>query len=139
MKVMRSATFALTGTLAAMLASCSTAPDKFASADTDKSGAITPTEFDTFMKQTVFEKIDGDGDGSITMAEWTVINPKGTSAKFKRADGNGDGGITRPEGDAAFDRKGTLTKLFKVIDSDRDGSISRPEAEAFRAAISPKS
>ena len=126
----------LTAALAAALAGCSTTPDKFTAADADQSGAITPSEFDTYMKQAVFEGIDANKDGGITMEEWRAANPSAPASRFKGADANGDGSITQAEGNAALDRKGSLHRLFKKIDADGDGSISRPEAEAFKAALS---
>ena len=136
---MRPVTLALTGVLAATLAACTTAPNKFTTADADQSGAITPNEFDTYMKQAVFEEIDANKDGGVTIEEWTVANPGAATSKFKRVDADGDGSITRAEGDVAFDRKGNLPKLFKKIDSDANGGIDRPEAEAFKAAVSAQS
>lgn len=132
---MRPFTLALTGTLAAMLAGCTTPQNKFGTADADHTGGISPAEFDAYMKEAVFEQIDQDKDGVITMEEWKAANPSGSADVFKRADADGDGRITREEGDAAFDRKGNLPKLFKKIDTDGDGSISPAEAQDFKASV----
>jgi Ca2+-binding EF-hand superfamily protein len=87
------------------------------------------------MKQEVFTRVDADGDSRVTLAEWQAVNPKVDKARFDKADRNRDGSIARSEADAAFDREGSLTKLFAKIDTNGDGSLSRDEVSAFREKV----
>jgi Ca2+-binding EF-hand superfamily protein len=120
----------------AMLAGCS-ASDPFAKLDTNRDNSGSCDEFRAYMKQEVFTRVDADGNGSVTLAEWQAVNPKvdKDKARFDKADRNRDGSISRSEADAAFDREGSLTKLFAKIDANGDGSLSRDEVSAFREKV----
>lgn len=109
--------------------------DRFAKLDTDQDRSGSPAEFDAFMKQEVFTRIDTTGDGKISRTEWLQFNPRVSDAKFRRTDLNGDGYINRREADSAFDREGSLKRLFTAIDTDGNGKLSRAEARAFRAKV----
>lgn len=109
--------------------------DRFAKLDTNQDRSGSPAEFDAFMKQEVFTRVDTNGDGKISKPEWQQFNPEVSDAKFRKTDLNGDGVITRREADAAFDREGSLKKLFTAIDTDGNGNLSRAEARAFRAKV----
>ena len=55
-----------------------------------------------------FDKLDGNSDGVLNLAEFSAGAPKGAdSAKTE--------------------------KLFKAMDTDQDGSVSKAEADAFKA------
>ena len=116
----------------ALLAAC--AADKFNAADLDQTGSISPREFDAYMKDHVFTKIDTNGDGMITMEEWRAVAPNHPVSKFKQADTNGDGMISRTEADKASDKSGGYARLFRKIDTDKDGTLSRAEIDAFQAS-----
>lgn len=103
--------------------------------DADHNGTGSRGEFDAFMKQEVFTRVDTGGEGSVTLKEWQNVNPKVDAAKFQTVDRNRDGAITRGEADAAFEREGTLGKLFNQIDADGNGSLSKAEVIAFRARV----
>lgn len=119
---------------AALLAGCASA-DRFAKLDTNRDKSGSPAEFDAYMKQEVFARIDVNNDGKITKPELQQFNPEVDNAKFRSKDLNRDGFIARQEADAAFDREGSLKRLFTVIDTDRNGSLSREEASAFRSKV----
>lgn len=130
----RKSIFLITGILTVATIGCST-QDAFLAADTNKDGAVSSAEFDTYMKSEVFTEVDADKDGRVTMTEWQAVNPGKPASEFKKVDRNGDGAITRAEADAEFDRTGSLDKLFKKIDTDGNGSLSREEAKAFGAKV----
>ena len=120
--------------LAPLAVSCST-KESFKTADIDDDNAVTFTEFDSYMKKTVFDEIDTNRDGKVTMDEWRSVNPNDPISEFHETDKNGDGFITRTEADAGFDREKTFQKLFEKLDSNRDGSLSRAEIDAFKAKM----
>lgn len=119
----------------AMLQAGCASNDRFSKLDTNQDRSGSPAEFDAFMKQEVFTRIDTTGDGRISKSEWQQFNPEVSDAKFRKADLGGDGFINRKEADAAFDREGSLGKLFTAIDADGNGNLSRAEARAFRAKV----
>lgn len=117
-----------------LLSQCAT-EDTYSRLDANADGKSTRKEFDAYMKQGFFHRIDIDNDRLITFSEWQTFNPKVTQSQFLNADLNRDGYISRAESDKRFDRDGSLTKLFNVIDVDKNGTLSNEEAAAFRSAL----
>lgn len=115
----------------ALLAGCAS-PDPFVKLDTNRDGSGSRSEFDAYMKQEVFARIDANQDAKVTLEEWQQFNPKVGSDKFRKTDSNRDGVIDRQEADAAFDREGSLKTLFGKIDTDGNGRLSPTEVSAFR-------
>lgn len=120
--------------IVALLAGCATT-DPFVRLDTNRDGSASCDEFCAYMKQEVFTCVDANKDAKVTRQEWQAVNPKVDEAKFRRADRSGDGSITRTEADAAFEREGSLKKLFRKIDADSNGSLSRAEVADFRSEV----
>ena len=77
------------------------------------------------------ERIDGDGDGTVTRAEVLDANAN----RFEEIDANGDGTVSAEEFEA--DRlakvRARISKHFGRLDADDDGSLSQEEFAA-RAA-----
>ncbi len=117
-----------------LLTQCAT-EDTYSRLDANADGKTTPKEFDQYMKQGFFHRIDIDNDRLITFPEWQEFNPKVTQSQFLNADLNRDGFISRAESDKRFDRDGSLTKLFTLIDVDKNGTLSNEEAADFRSAL----
>lgn len=117
-----------------LLTQCAT-EDTYSRLDANTDGKTTPKEFDQYMKQGFFHRIDIDNDRLITFGEWKAFNPKITENTFRNVDLNRDGYISRAESDKRFDRDGSLTKLFTVIDVDQNGTLSNAEASNFRSAL----
>ncbi len=132
--IRRSITGISTCAALALLAGCAST-DSFARLDTNRDGAGSRAEFDTFMKQEIFSRVDANSDGKVVLSEWQAVNPKVDQARFRKADTNRDGFITRAEADAALEREGTLDKIFAKIDTNGDGSLSRGELRAFRSQV----
>ena len=120
--------------LMALLAGCAST-DSFAKLDANRDGCGSRAEFDAYMKQAVFSRVDANHDAKVTKDEWQAVNPNLDEAKFRRADRNGDRAITRKEADAAFDREGSLKKLFGKIDADGNRSLSRSEVTDFCSKV----
>jgi hypothetical protein len=118
----------------ALLAGCSSG-GSFPRLDADRNGSGSRAEFDAFMKQEVFARVDANHDAKVALPEWQAVNPKVNAAKFRSVDRDRDGSITRPEADAAFDREGSLARLFARVDADGNGGLSRAEVSAFRAGL----
>lgn len=104
-------------------------------ADINKDGGVSQPEFDAYMKDTIFNAFDADGDGKVTVQEWRKLNPTDPISEFNQADANGDGVITRAEADAAFDKDGALEALFETMDTGKDGQLSQAEINAFDAKM----
>lgn len=122
------------GGLLALLAGCA-GNDPFAKLDVNRDDSGSCAEFCAFMKQEVFTRVDADHDGKVTLVEWQAVNPKADNARFRTNDRNHDGSICRSEADAAFEREGSLKKLFKQIDTSGDDALSRAEVSAFREKV----
>jgi Ca2+-binding EF-hand superfamily protein len=86
-----------------------------------------------------FDRIDGNGDGSVSREELTAhlqgarTRPRmpaegGFPAHFRRADRDGDGMLSRAECEGELPR---LAAKFARIDRDRDGQLSRDELNAW--------
>jgi Ca2+-binding EF-hand superfamily protein len=118
----------------AVLAGCAST-DSFAKLDANRDGSGSRAEFDAYMKQDVFSRVDVNHDAKVTKDEWQAVNPKLDEARFRKADRDGDRAITRMEADAAFDREGSLPKLFGKIDADGNGGLSRAEVNDFRSKV----
>lgn len=103
----------------------------FTNFDANADGVISKQEATGRMAK-YFDKIDLDGDDSITKAEFDTMreNKKGRhhkAGKFANLDVNNDGFITKDEA------KNRLLKHFDNIDADKDGKISEQELKDARA------
>jgi Ca2+-binding EF-hand superfamily protein len=125
-------------------------------ADTNQDGQLTSDELKSALKQTgntdtskldeFFNKLDTDGNGSITESEFTssmqnLRGPQGPppgppppkpEEMFKEADTDSDGKVTKDELKTAMSKHGTvddtkLDEVFTKLDQDQDGSITLAE------------
>jgi Ca2+-binding EF-hand superfamily protein len=93
--------------------------------DTNQDGAIDRDEF-MAGRDDWFTKLDGDGDGVISQAEFDEAiarlreehGSKRHGPDFSKLDTDGDGSATRAEFDAAAER------LFTRFDRNNDGILS---------------
>lgn len=109
----------------------STEPDRFAQADTDRSGALSRDEVNRFLVTRVFESRDANGDGRLTRAEWLVGDDAGQEKLFAERDANRDGVVTLEEALAYGKRKGAANSFVREADTNKDGALSREEVTAY--------
>ncbi len=78
------------------------------------------------------ERLDGDGDGTVTRAEVLDANAN----RFEEIDANGDGSVSAEEFEAHRLAKvrARIGKHFGRLDADDDGSLSQAELPPGRAA-----
>ena len=126
---------ALTG---AALTSCQTTEtdrDLFLKADSDKDGKLTLAEVNTMGLPRLFGRFDINGDGIVTLAEASRVEPGFDPKLFAERDLNGDGKVSFDEYRQVAERKGVLKAKFAAIDTNRDQRIDQTEAEAYTAAM----
>lgn len=75
-------------------------------------------------KSKLFEKMDADGDGTITKDEYKKFREQ-AAEKLKDS---GKGGNLAGKLDGIFD------KLFEKMDADRDGKVTKAEFEKYEPA-----
>ncbi|UCI07585.1 EF-hand domain-containing protein [Mesorhizobium sp. B1-1-8] len=97
----------------------------------DKHG-LTLATFE-MRREKAFTAADTDGDGKISLAEWTAFQTKrkgkGDPEKsFARMDANKDGFIDKSELDAV------LAKRFARLDKNSDGMLSASERPGHKTA-----
>jgi Ca2+-binding EF-hand superfamily protein len=81
--------------------------------DTNDSGAVNRQEYQAFMNK-AFEKLDADGNGSLSQAETADVL---TADQFASTDANGDGRVSRDE----FMNR--VMKDFAAADRSGDGRL----------------
>ena len=143
----------------------------FAWLDTNHDGFITKAEVDGleaqrsqklekraqgFKPDKIFDRVDANKDGKITVAEEQAAHNAMAKAKgkapaqanataftglFARADANKDGAVTRAEFDAvgnqlrarmekAGERHGFAGRMFETADTNKDGKVALAEAQS---------
>lgn len=136
--------------------------DKMASGSGSDSSSSTSATSDTSSSSSgpsssdMFSKLDTNGDGSLSKAEFEAGRPQGgngphgaggmppppggaggagsssaSSTTYDPLDTNQDGVVSAQERMAGSTATNALQSLFKSIDSDGDGKISSSESDAF--------
>ncbi|MBP0579755.1 acid-shock protein [Labrys sp. LIt4] len=122
-----------------------TAPQTPAPAAAPAKAGLSLAEFQA-RREKALMKADTDGDGKISLAEWSAFqakrNAKTDSAKtdsvkadpaktFARLDANKDGFLDKGELDAFF------AKRFARLDANKDGALARDERPGHKSAAKP--
>ena len=98
--------------------------------DQNEDGVLTDVEFFQHVKTHSFRRLDADGDGKISRAEWLAVETGPESeALFSRWDKSGDGNLTLQEFKDTPKAKTTLCNLFRTLDVDGDGTLTTEELD----------
>lgn len=130
---MRSALPWIAALAATPLASCSphAAGDPrgvFEMVDTNDDSQITVDEFSAAYFTMTFARLDIDGDGRVTRAEWTTVETHDAgAATFLQTDQDGDGSLTYDEFSSTLDRPETTANMFGTLDSNGDTVLLQDE------------
>jgi Ca2+-binding EF-hand superfamily protein len=109
-------------------------PDRFAQADVNHDGKLSPDEASDYFVGQIFASRDFNHDGQLTWEEWNVPGADQSKAKFNTADKNKDGSLSLEEALAYGRKRHAFGKEFKEADTNHDGFVTRKEAQAFQAS-----
>ena len=71
--------------------------EEYASFDTDRDGSITRDEAKRSIGARLFENMDKDGDGGVSLQEMQAVRSSMTQEKFSRMDSDGNGLLSKEE------------------------------------------
>ena len=108
--------------------------DRFAKADSNHDGKLSPAEASDYFVIIVFEGRDLNHDGKLTWAEWHVPGSAESKANFDAADTNKDGSLSLNEALAYGRKRGVFKKEFQQADTNHDGYVTQAEAKAYYAS-----
>ena len=107
--------------------------DRFAQADTNHDGKLSPDEASNYFVAQIFASRDFNHDGELTWQEWNVPGADRSRAKFDAADTNKDGSLSLQEALNYGRKRHAFEKEFREADTNHDGFVTREEAQAFAA------
>ncbi len=83
--------------------------------------------------QKVFDRLDANKDGKISLAEFTPLAEK----RFMKVDANNDGAVSAAEIDAALQAAMERRRdhILASMDTDKNGSVTRAELDNYVAAM----
>src|SRR5436190_1025354 len=97
--------------------------DRFAQADTNHDGKLSPNEASDYFVHTIFASRDMNGDGKLTWDEWNVPGSGRSKAKFETADTDKNGTLSLDEALAYGRKRGVFKKEFQEADTNHDGFV----------------
>jgi Ca2+-binding EF-hand superfamily protein len=104
--------------------------EKFYAADTNRDDKLSLDEAQQFELARVFNLIDYDQNGVVSLQEAKDIAPEFTRSKFDAYDRNGDQKVTFKEYYPVQKAKGQVKQRFEAADTNRDGFVTLKEADA---------
>ncbi len=107
---------------------------RFHKLDQNGDGRVTFAEFNAGFADTVFDTYGRGLDGTVSVQEWDAVeraNQNKTQSSFRALDRNHDGKLTRDELTHGRKRDAVVRRLFARIDKNHDGVITLEEARAF--------
>lgn len=102
---------------------------KFHVADANGDGKLSLEEARKFEHKRVFDLIDYDHNGSISLLEALDIAPEVNRSKFNEYDLNRDGKVSLAEFEKVQTKKGYAKLRFEAADRDGDGFVTLQEAD----------
>jgi Ca2+-binding EF-hand superfamily protein len=110
------------------------AEERFAKADTNHDGKLSPAEASDYFVEQIFASRDFNHDGKLTWEEWNVPGANRSKAAFDAADLNKDGSLSLDEAKAYARKSGLFQKEFREADTNHDGYVTLEEAKAYYAS-----
>ncbi len=107
---------------------------RFHRLDKNGDGKVTFAEFNEGFADTIFATYGRGLDGSVSLQEWDAVeraNQVKAKSSFRALDRNHDGKLTRDELSHGRKRDAVVRSLFARIDKNHDGVITLDEARAF--------
>jgi Ca2+-binding EF-hand superfamily protein len=128
---------------AALVAGCATQPDsgnaalmkRFQQADANNDGKLSRKEFTDFLITEAFANYDQNGNGYITLEEWTAGG--GTPTTFRALGGRPGGQLTLEQVKASKVAQNQMALPFDGADRSGTGYLTLEEFLAFRQAAAP--
>jgi Ca2+-binding EF-hand superfamily protein len=105
--------------------------DRFAQADKNHDGKLSPDEASDYFVGQIFASRDFNHDGKLTWDEWNVPGADRSKAKFNAADTDKDGSLSLQEALAYGRKRHAFQKEFQEADMNHDGYVTREEAQAY--------
>jgi Ca2+-binding EF-hand superfamily protein len=109
------------------------ATDRFAQADKNHDGKLSPDEASDYFVALIFVSRDFNHDEVLTWEEWNVPGADRSRAKFDTADTDKDGKLSLEEALAYGRKRHAFQKEFQQADTNHDGYVTREEAKAYAA------
>ena len=109
-------------------------PARFAQADKNHDGKLSPDEASNYFVAQIFASRDFNHDGALTWQEWNVPGADRSRAKFDAADTNKDGKVSLEEALAYGRKRHAFQKEFQEADTNHDGYVTHEEAQAYSAS-----
>lgn len=138
MKILLSLIIAAVVSLGLMSCKTTTEPhgevDRFATADANGDGKLTPDEASDYFIATIFASRDANHDGKLTWEEWNVPGSGRTKKHFNASDTDHDGNVSLEEAIAYGRAVHLYQKDFHKADANHDGYVTREEAKAYYAS-----
>lgn len=102
---------------------------KFRAADVNGDGKLSLEEARKFEHKRVFDLIDYDQNGFLSLQEALDISPEANRGKFNEYDLNRDGKVSLAEFEKVQTKKGYVKERFEAADRDGDGFVTLQEAD----------
>ncbi len=102
--------------------------------DKNGDGRVTYAEFNEGFADLIFDTYGRGIDGTVSKEEWDAVeraNENKAQSSFRMLDRNHDGKLSRDELSHGKRRDAVVHNLFRRIDKNHDGVITLDEARAF--------